>query len=241
MSKMARRYTRKKKVQNGDEPTPKQPKKIEILAKSERQRDYLNALRRNSLIFSTGCAGTGKTYVAVSFACQLYLDRRIKQIILTRPNIAAGGKSLGFFPGERDEKMMNWMRPVLKVMEKHLGKDKVRQMLSAGEILIEPFETMRGESFENAFVLLDEAQNASYDELKMFLTRIGEDTLTVIDGDVGQTDLARDSGLRRIINIAKRQMLPYPVIEFTSDDIVRGDVCASWIKAFLAEENPAAY
>jgi phosphate starvation-inducible PhoH-like protein len=136
--------------------------------------------------------------------------------------------------------MMNWMRPVLKVMEKHLGKDKVRQMFSAGEILIEPFETMRGESFENAFVLLDEAQNASYEELKMFLTRIGEGTLTVVDGDVGQTDLPRDSGLRRIINITKRQMLPYPVIEFTSDDIVRGDVCASWIKAFLAEENPAA-
>jgi phosphate starvation-inducible PhoH-like protein len=238
MSKKARRYKRQEKVSAGMQPTPKYQKSVEIVPQTEKQKDYLDALQHSDMVICTGCAGTGKTYVAVSFACHLYLTGQIRQIVITRPNIPAGGSTLGHFPGEKVEKMMNWMGPVLRVMQRHFGKQKVEAMVNAGEILLEPFETMRGMSFEEAFVLLDEAQNASYEELKMFLTRIGEDTITVIDGDMAQTDLGPSSGLRRVINIAKRNLLPVPVIEFGEQDIVRSDLCAMWIKAFSTEESP---
>jgi len=239
MSKKARRYTRKEKVAQGMKPTPKYQKSVEIVPQTDKQEEYIDALQYNDMVICTGCAGTGKTYVAVSFACHLYLTGQIRQIIITRPNIAAGGTSLGSFPGEKIEKMMNWMGPVLRVMQHHFGKQKVEAMIDAEEILIEPFETMRGMSFEDAFVLLDEAQNASFDELKMFLTRIGENTVTVVDGDIAQSDLGPASGLLRVINVAKRNLMPVPVVEFTEDDIVRSDLCAMWIKAFSNEESPA--
>jgi len=205
---------------------------------TRRQDLLIRGIWRAPMVITTGYSGTGKTYVAVSFACHLYLTGQIRQIVITRPNIPAGGSTLGHFPGEKVEKMMNWMGPVVRVMQRHFGKQKVEAMVDAGEILLEPFETMRGLSFENAFVLLDEAQNASYDELKMFLTRIGEDTITVIDGDTAQTDLGPGSGLRRVINIAKQNLLPVPVIDFSEQDIVRSDLCAMWIKAFSTEESP---
>ena len=237
MSKKAQRYTRKDKVRRQMKPTPKYQKSVEIVPQTEKQKDYLDALQYNDMVICTGCAGTGKTYLAVSFACHLYLTGQISQIILTRPIIAAGGSSLGSFPGEKVEKMTNWMGPVLSVMRKHFGAQKVEAMVAAGEVVLEPFETMRGMSFEDAFVLLDEAQNASYEELKMFLTRVGENSITVIDGDVDQSDLGPESGLLRIINTAKRHLLPVPVIEFGVGDIVRSDLCAMWIKAF-AKETP---
>jgi phosphate starvation-inducible PhoH-like protein len=124
----------------------------------------------------------------------------------------------------------------MDVLSKHLGKIKVEKMLEDGNIVVEPFSVMRGKSFDDAFIILDEAQNTTYTELKMFLTRIGEDTHVVINGDMAQTDLDEKSGLRRIIHMIKSQMLPFPVIEMTEDDIVRSDVCATWIRAFLKEE-----
>lgn len=236
MSKNAKRYVRKEKVQQGFAPTPKQPKTIEILAKTYNQQIYAEALKKEPLIFVTGCAGTGKTYMAASMAAQMYNARDVRRIVITRPNIASG-KGLGFFPGTLEDKMAPWISPIVQVLVKHLGPQRVEAMKKDGSIVLEPFETMRGRTFDNSFVLLDEAQNTTYEELKMFLTRIGKNSKVVVNGDVMQTDLKLNSGLHKIIHITKSQMLPFPVIEMTEDDIVRSDICATWIKAFIKQER----
>ena len=236
MSKNAKRYSRVEKVQHGFVPTPKKIKTIEICAKTYNQQIYATALHSDPLVFVTGCAGTGKTYMAASMAAKKYNQRDVKSIVITRPNVASG-KGLGFFPGTLDEKMSPWVAPIIEVLIKHLGPQRVAAMKKDGSIVIEPFETMRGRTFDDAFIILDEAQNTTYDQLKMFLTRIGKNSSVVVNGDVQQTDLQQNSGLHKIITIIKSQMLPFPVIEMTEDDIVRSDICATWIKAFLKHER----
>jgi phosphate starvation-inducible PhoH-like protein len=203
---------------------------IALLPKNERQREYIEALRTAPQVIVTGPAGTGKTWVAGTKAAQLFHAGQIDKIILTRPNVAAG-RSLGFFPGTLEEKMGPWCVPYLEVLEEHLGKEVLDIAIKNKNIDIVPFEVMRGRTFKNAFVVLDEAQNASAHELKMFLSRIGENAQCVLNGDILQTDLREGSGLAKIITVVKQQMLPVPVIEFTMDDIVRSDICAMWIKA----------
>jgi len=236
MSKNAKRYSRKEKVQQGFAPTPKQKKTIELYAKTYNQQTYVDALQKDPLIFVTGCAGTGKTYMAATMAAKLYNERSIKRIVITRPNVSSG-KGLGFFPGDMQEKMAPWVAPIIQVLVQHLGPQKVEAMKKDGTLVIEPFETMRGRTFDKSFVLLDEAQNTTYDQLKMFLTRLGSSSRAVVNGDVQQTDLKNDSGLSKIIHITKSQMLPFAVIEMTVDDIVRSDICATWIKAFIKYER----
>lgn len=237
MAKTARRRaTRKDKVQAGEAPTPRYQKPpINLIPQTAAQEDYVTALRDYDMVVAAGCAGTGKTYVAMTAAAQMYENRQITRIVLTRPNVAAGGSKLGFDPGTQDEKMMAWAIPAVEVLEEHLGKQKVEAMLKCGEIVLVPFEKMRGRSFKDSFVCLDEAQNCSVIEMKMFLTRLGDNCTAVVDGDLQQSDLPRESGLGRICHMVKRQMLPVPIIEFTEDDIVRGDLCAMWIRAFNAE------
>ena len=236
MSKNARRYTRKRKITEGEVPTPKHVKSIQLVPKTYNQQLYAKALNNDPLVFVTGCAGTGKTYMAATQAAKMFYEGSVAKIVITRPNVAAGGRDIGFFKGGLEEKMAPWVAPLIDVLKKHLGVTKVQSMLSDGNIVVEPFSVMRGKSFDDAFIILDEAQNTTYVELKMFLTRIGENTNVVVNGDVAQTDLAEKSGLGRIIRMIKQQMLPFPVIEMTVDDIVRSDVCATWIKAFIKEE-----
>jgi phosphate starvation-inducible PhoH-like protein len=208
---------------------------IALFAKNENQATYIKSLVGGAeQVIVLGPAGTGKTYIAATYASQLYLNKKIDKIILTRPNLAAG-KSIGFFPGTLEEKMAPWMAPVIDVLVKHLGKGMIETGMKNGNIEIAPFETMRGRSFENAFVLLDEAQNTTVHEMKMFLTRVGEGSRVVLNGDVMQSDLNETSGLRKIIHMAKKHSLPVPVIEFTVDDIVRSDLCKLWIETFIKE------
>ena len=207
---------------------------IKLSPKTVKQSEYITALLRADQIVVLGPAGTGKTYVAATYAAQQYAVKNIDKIILTRPNIAAG-KSLGFFPGTLDDKMAPWMMPVVEVLNKHLGRTVVDIAMKNGNIELAPFETMRGRSFENAFVLLDEAQNTTLDELKMFLTRVGENTKVILNGDVSQTDLKENSGLKKIIHMVKSHMLPIPVVEFGVEDIVRSDLCKLWIETFIKE------
>lgn len=237
MSNNARRYTRRKKREEGVTPTPKHAKTIELCAQTYNQKIYAAALNKDPLVFVVGCAGTGKTYMAATMAAKMYYEGKITQIVITRPNVAAGGKDIGYFKGDLHEKMAPWVSPLIDVFKKHLGKVKVEAMINDGAILIEPFSVMRGKSFDNSFIILDEAQNTTYQELKMFLTRIGENTHVVVNGDIAQSDLDERSGLKRIIHIIKSQMLPFPVVEMTQDDIVRSDVCATWIKAFIKYEG----
>lgn len=208
---------------------------IALLPKTDKQREYIDALKTAPQIIVTGPAGTGKTYIAATKAAQLLDSGLIDKIILTRPNVPAG-RSLGFFPGTMEEKIAPWIVPFVEVLEDALGKEPVACHMKNGNIQVIPFEVMRGRTFKNAFVILDEAQNASTHELKMFLSRIGENAQCVLNGDVQQSDLRAECGLNVIMNLVKKYEMPVPVISFTVDDIVRSDICAMWIKAFTKEK-----
>ena len=211
-------------------------REIVIVPKNENQKSYLSALKTAQQTIVLGPAGTGKTYIAASFAASLYLNKKIDKIILTRPNIPAG-RSIGFFPGTLEEKMAPWVVPVMDVLVKHLGHGVVETGVKNGNIQVIPFETMRGRSFEDAFVLLDEAQNTTVPEIKMFLTRVGEGCRVVLNGDIQQSDLREDSGLFKTIKMVEKYEIPVPIVEFTTEDIVRSDLCRIWVEAFIKEER----
>ena len=206
-----------------------------IKALNPTQAEYLDALRKSPQVIVLGPAGTGKTWIAATHAADLYRSRQIDKIILTRPNVPCG-RSLGFFPGSLEDKFAPWAVPVADAIKERIGKAAYDIALKNGAIEMVPFEVMRGRSWKNAFVLLDEAQNATPSEIKTFLTRVGEDCTMVINGDISQCDLDRDSGLRVVIDIVAKQSLPVPVIEFSRADIVRSGLCAMWVNAF-AEAN----
>ena len=209
---------------------------ISLVPKTPTQAEYIKALKECQQVIVLGPAGTGKTFIASTLAAALFNKKAIDKIILSRPNIGAG-KSIGYFPGTLDEKMAPWMAPVIDVLNRHLTPAVVELAIKNKNIEIVPFETMRGRSFENAFVILDEAQNTTPHEMKMFLTRIGDNCRIVINGDVSQSDISETSGLRRAIHMAKKYNLPVPVIEFSIDDVVRSELCKMWIEAFIAEER----
>jgi phosphate starvation-inducible protein PhoH and related proteins len=202
-----------------------------IKALTPTQAEYLAALRASPQVVVIGPAGTGKTWLAATYAADLYRNRQISKIVLTRPNIPCG-RSLGFFPGTLHEKFAPWATPVIDAMKERMGKAPFEIALKNGDIEMVPFEVMRGRSWRDAFVLLDEAQNTTPTEIKTFLTRVGEDCTMVINGDVSQCDLADASGLRMVIQLINSHRLPIPVVEFTHADIVRSNLCAMWVRAF---------
>jgi phosphate starvation-inducible PhoH-like protein len=202
-----------------------------IKALNPKQESYLHALYTSPQVIVLGPAGTGKTWIAATHAADLLRNRRIDKIILTRPNVPCG-RSLGYFPGSLEDKFAPWAVPVAETIKERIGDAAYEIALKRGAIEMVPFEVMRGRSWKNAFVLLDEAQNTSVAEIKTFLTRIGGDCTVVINGDVGQCDLDQASGLRTVIHLIKSQMLSIPVIEFAREDIVRSGICAMWVRAF---------
>jgi phosphate starvation-inducible protein PhoH and related proteins len=195
------------------------------------QAVYLDALRKCPQIIVLGPAGTGKTWIAATHAADLLRSGSIDKIILTRPNVPCG-RSLGYFPGSMEDKFAPWAVPVAEAIKDRIGKAAYEIALKRGDIELVPFEVMRGRSWKNAFVLLDEAQNCTPAEIKTFLTRIGEDCTVVINGDVSQCDLDRDSGLSTVLHLIRSQMLSVPVVEFGREDIVRSGICAMWVRAF---------
>jgi phosphate starvation-inducible PhoH-like protein len=215
-------------------PRPKAPRPLApIKALNPTQADYLAALRSSPQVVVVGPAGTGKTWIAATHAADLYREGRIARIILTRPNVPCG-RSLGFFPGSLADKFAPWATPVVEAIKERMGQGMFDVALKRGDIEMVPFEVMRGRSWKEAFVLLDEAQNTTPAEMKMFLTRIGEGCTTVINGDVSQCDLGEASGLRAAIDLIATRNLPVPVIEFGLADIVRSGLCAMWVHAFEA-------
>lgn len=205
-----------------------------MVPKTERQKELVEALQNSQQIFILGPAGTGKTYVTATYAADLYTTKEIDKIVITRPHVAVG-KELGFLKGDLTEKTMPWALPVLDVLEKHLGKGTVETGIKNGNIEMAPLALMRGRSFDNAFIIVDETQNITTHELKMLLTRVGEGTTIVLNGDVQQSDLKEADGLTKVIHLAKKHMLPVPVIEFGVDDIIRSDITAMWVKTFMKE------
>jgi len=202
-----------------------------IVPKTDKQQEYLLHLYNSPQVIVMGCAGTGKTYLASAVAANALKAKHISKIVLTRPNVPAG-RSLGFLPGSMEEKIAPWVIPFTDVIREYLGAAEFDIAMKNGSIDIVPFEVMRGRTFNNSYVILDEAQNTTPQEMKMFLTRIGENSHVVINGDIQQSDLNVSSGLKTVIGLVNRFSLPVPVVEFTYKDIVRSDICAMWIKAF---------
>lgn len=205
-----------------------------LVPKTDKQKELLDALKEYNQVFILGPAGTGKTYVTATYAADLYTTKEIDKIVITRPHVAVG-KELGFLKGDLEEKTKPWALPVIDVLEKHLGKGVVETGIKNGNIEMAPLALMRGRSFDNAFIIVDETQNITTHELKMLLTRVGEGTTIVLNGDVQQSDLKEADGLSKVIHLAKKHMMPVPIIEFSVDDIIRSDICAMWVKVFLKE------
>jgi phosphate starvation-inducible PhoH-like protein len=197
------------------------PRRKPIAPKTAAQRAYISAIRSHDLTFGIGPAGTGKTYLAMAMAAAALVQRRVKRIILTRPAVEAGER-LGFLPGDLAEKVNPYLRPLYDALNDMLDYEKIQLMRTKGEIEVAPLAFMRGRTLNDAFVILDEAQNATPDQMKMFLTRLGYGSTAVVTGDVTQTDLPRgsQSGLRQAREILKGvQGIAFS--EFTDVDVVR--------------------
>ena len=205
-----------------------------LTPKTTKQKEFIEALNDSTQVFVLGPAGTGKTYITATVAADQYTTKSIDKIVITRPHVAVG-KDLGYLPGSLEEKTYPWALPVLDVLIKHLGKGTVETGIKSGNIEMAPLALMRGRSFENAFIIVDETQNITTHELKMLLTRVGENSTIVLNGDVQQSDLREADGLSKVIHLAKKHLLPVSVIEFGVDDIVRSDICAQWVRVFMKE------
>ena len=209
----------------------KTPKKS-VIARSKKQSEYIKALKENDIIMSLGPAGTGKSFLAVSVAITLLMEKKIDRVILSRPAVEAGEK-LGFLPGDMKEKVDPYLRPLYDALYELFGADKIEKKIETGEIEIAPLAFMRGRTLKNCFAILDEAQNATETQIKMFLTRIGENSKLVVNGDPSQVDLInkRDSGLIKSKNILK-DLNEIKIIEFDHNDVVRHPLVSKIIKAY---------
>src|SRR5210317_273863 len=205
-----------------------------LTPKTDKQAFFLSALKANSQVLVLGPAGTGKTYVTATYAADQYTLKEIDKIVITRPHVAVG-KDIGFLPGTLEEKTYPWALPVLDVLEKHWGKGMLETAIKNNNVEMAPLALMRGRSFDNAFIIVDETQNITTHELKMLLTRVGEGSTIVLNGDIQQSDLKEGDGLSKVIHLAKKHMIPVPVVEFGVDDMIRSDICAQWVKVFMKE------
>ena len=226
---------RDKRSQSQRPPEVKEKKRpvVEIKPLNEKQGDCLASLYSMPCVINTGAAGTGKTYLAASVAAQDLASRRISSIVLSRANVATG-KSLGAFPGTVEEKLSPWLLPITDVLRLHLGNGFFDHALKTGAIQYQPIETIRGRSFQNAIVLIDEAQQLTPEELKAITTRTGKGSRLFLMGDRNQRDVHTD-GLAWLQNIVEKYNLPVDFYEFTSDDCVRSDLCTAFVKAYEQE------
>lgn len=214
-------------------PSARKVKPIEPI--TEAQNDYMMAISSKDLIFGVGPAGTGKTFIAASMAADMLkeaLDAKDKdfKLIVTRPVVEAE-ESLGFLPGEMDEKFDPYFKPVKHILEKRLGASFVEYLIKTERIVAQPLAYLRGHTFENCVVLLDEAQNTTEGQMKLFLTRIGENCKVVVDGDIRQKDIKVRSGLEDTIN-RFHDLEEVEVVEFSEDDIVRSGLVRKIVKRY---------
>ena len=209
----------------------KTPKKS-IIPRSEKQKEYVRALRESEIIISAGPAGTGKTFLAVAVGLTMLLEKKIERIILSRPAVEAGER-LGFLPGDMKEKVDPYLRPLYDSLYDLFHFEKIQRMIEIGDIEIAPLAFMRGRTLKNSFAILDEAQNATDTQIKMFLTRIGENSKIVVNGDPSQIDLPNKnmSGLDRSKKILS-DLNEIAVIDFDSSDVVRHPLVSKIVKAY---------
>lgn len=211
-------------------PKPIPPTKISLKPLTENQRLYDRSIRGNIITFGTGPAGAGKTWYAAMMLARMLRDGEIEKLIITRPAVEAG-ESLGFLPGELDEKYEPYFRPVRDALTEFFGSGHLEYLMKSGAIEARPLGLLRGASLKHAGIMFDEAQNATKTQMKMFLTRIGEDCKVVVNGDLRQQDIPGESGLRDAV-----QRLAHVGgvgrVDFTRDDIVRSGICKAIVIAY---------
>ena len=209
----------------------KTPKKS-IIPRSEKQKSYVRALRQSDIIISSGPAGTGKTFLAVAVGLTMLLEKKIERIILSRPAVEAGER-LGFLPGDMKEKVDPYLRPLYDSLYDLFDFEKIQRMIEIGDIEIAPLAFMRGRTLKNSFAILDEAQNATDVQIKMFLTRIGENSKIVVNGDPTQIDLANTkmSGLVRAKELLGH-LSEISIVNFNHSDVVRHPLVSKIVKAY---------
>tara|TARA_B100001105_G_scaffold93768_1_gene74628 strand:+ start:278 stop:1297 length:1020 start_codon:yes stop_codon:yes gene_type:complete len=214
----------------------KTPKRS-VIPRSKKQKEYVKALKTNQIIMSLGPAGTGKTYLAVAAALSMLLEKKVERIILSRPAVEAGEK-LGFLPGDMKEKIDPYLRPLYDSLHDMFDYDKIQRKIESGEIEIAPLAFMRGRTLKNCFAILDEAQNATQTQIKMFLTRIGENSKLVVNGDPSQIDLLNKShsGLVQSQNILKG-IKEISIINFDQNDVIRHPLVTKIVEAYKKNTN----
>ena len=214
----------------------KTPKKS-VIPRSEKQKNYVSALKESDIVISAGPAGTGKTFLAVAVALTMLLEKKIERIILSRPAVEAGER-LGFLPGDMREKVDPYLRPLYDSLYDLLDYEKIQKKIEIGDIEIAPLAFMRGRTLKNSFAILDEAQNATDTQIKMFLTRIGENSKIVINGDPSQIDLPNKlaSGLERSKKILGN-LKEISIIDFDHKDVVRHPLISKIIKAYSSKNK----
>ncbi len=211
--------------------TIKTPKRS-VIPRSKKQKAYVRALKTSQIVMSLGPAGTGKTYLAVAVALTMLLEKKIERIILSRPAVEAGEK-LGFLPGDMKEKIDPYLRPLYDSLYDLLDYEKIQKKIESGEIEIAPLAFMRGRTLKNSFAILDEAQNATQTQIKMFLTRIGENSKLVVNGDPSQIDLPNknQSGLIETKRIL-RDIKEISIVDFDYNDVIRHPLVTKIVEAY---------
>ena len=214
----------------------KTPKRS-VISRSQKQKEYVKSLKNNQITMSLGPAGTGKTYLAVAVALSMLLEKKVERIILSRPAVEAGER-LGFLPGDLKDKIDPYLRPLYDSLYDLLDYDKIQRKIESGAIEIAPLAFMRGRTLKNSFAILDEAQNATRIQIKMFLTRIGENSKLVVNGDPSQIDLPNknQSGLAESQNILKG-IKEIAVINFDHQDVVRHPLVTKIVEAYQKNSN----
>jgi len=214
----------------------KTPKRS-VIPRSKKQKEYVSSLRTSRIVISLGPAGTGKTYLAVAVALTMLLEKKVERIILSRPAVEAGER-LGFLPGDMKEKIDPYLRPLYDSLYDLLDYDKIQRKIESGAIEIAPLAFMRGRTLKNSFAILDEAQNATETQIKMFLTRIGENSRLVVNGDPSQIDLPNknQSGLVKSQSILK-DVKEISVINFDHHDVMRHPLVTKIVEAYQKNTN----
>ena len=214
----------------------KTPKRT-VIPRSKKQKEYVKALKTSPIVISLGPAGTGKTYLAVAVALTMLLEKKVDRIILSRPAVEAGER-LGFLPGDMKEKIDPYLRPLYDSLNDLFDYEKIQRKIETGEIEIAPLAFMRGRTLKNSFAILDEAQNATQTQIKMFLTRIGENSKLVVNGDPSQIDLPNkhQSGLTESQNIVKG-IKEISIINFNDNDVIRHPLVAKIVQAYQKNKN----
>lgn len=229
--KRLKRRQESKNMRHGQAAKPFRPK-------NETQKELFDALAESLQVFAIGGAGTGKTYVSARHAIRRLQNNEVDRLVVCRPTVSAPQHRQGFLPGGIRQKQGPWLVPIFDAFKDEISTAVLDQLIQSGKVEILPFEFMRGRSIPNAVVILDEAQNCTLADLRLFLTRIGEGTQVIVSGDVDQVDLPLgQSGLAHVIDMIEDHDIDADIVEFGPEDVVRSEVAKQWVKAFSSRQE----